>query len=415
MPTRRRAARQPDPIDPGPSLTVDGGEPDAYDAVDRLLSEIPEAASSTCIVHVYKFRDTPGGSKLDRCRRVPLAQFDVDKLPELFGGGEFTLRIIDRENNIDRTARVSFDPALFPLPGRHTSQPASVPGAPAPQGTAAAVVSGGIEDRLARLDNALRESQDRHVRFLEQLLLGGVGRPAPAGDQLGQLKALMEIVNQAGRGGTTPAKEIGEAMKMALEFAREAAGAGGGGEGGEGILGQFLDKLGPRLLETILQAGARTPARAMPPAPAGSSPAPTRPALPARPTPAPGAASMYGSAMPIDNPPPNGNQDPALPGEWAQFAFLRKYAGQLLDCARDQTDPKMVGQFTYNRVPEKHLDALETFVCLDPAARAALLTTLDPRLAECTAYVEQVAEVIRGEFEDDTAEDEATSADAISP
>lgn len=408
MKPRRRVA-PPTPIE-GPGLVGGGDAVDAYDAVDQLLSEIPEAAASSCTVHVYKFRLPVAGeqgTKLDRCRRMPLDQFDVDKLPELFGGGDFTLRIIDRDHGIDRTARVSFDPALYPVPGK-PSLTTAAPAAAAPGGAHLAGVPAGYEDRLSRLEAALNEARDRHVRFLETMLQGGALRSAPPSDPLTMIKAVMEIVQ--GAGGRTPAKEIGEAMRMAFDMAREAGGGEGGGPSGEGggDWMSVLEKFAPKILEVLTTASARPAAAVARVAPAAARPAPG-PAAP--PAPAPGPRSMFG--LPENPPAPNGGAE--LPPEWAQFAFLRKYTDLLIEAARKQTDPAFVASVTYNRVPEAHLDALETFVYLTPEARYGLCVQLDPRLAECAAYIETVAEAIRGEFEDDEAQEDAQGADATPP
>jgi hypothetical protein len=399
MPRRSRVARSQAQLDPSPGLvTGAASDLDAYDAVESLLSEIP--AASSCMVHVYKFRETPQGQKFDRCRRVPLADFDVDKLPLMFGGGEFTLRIIDRENQIDRTARVSFDPALYPVPGSHTPPTASAPGGTAPQGAAAPGVIGSYDDRLSRLEGALREAQDRHVRFLESLLTQGGARTASA-DPLPMIKAVMEIVNGAGGGSRTPAKEILDSIKAAFELARDAGdGRGPGSEGGGDWLMSVIEKLGPKLLEGIMAAAPRRPALAgaAAPGPPAVSPAPgVRATVPAGPT------SMFGIP---ENPPAGNGAGGELPAEWAQFLFLRNYTDLLIDAARRHTDPGFVADLTYRKVPEKHLDALETFVYLPPEARAGLCAQLDPRLAPCAGYIEEVAEAIRGEFEDDAAQEE---------
>ena len=355
-----------EPLPAAPALVSqdDAPEDEAWDALDRLSADLGGPSSNYTVI-VYKRR--ADRNRIDRCKRFPLDEFDPDQLPTMFGGGEYTLRVVNEAGQLVKRLRVSFDPEVFPVsPARPD---AAVPGA-APVSSNDPVMV-----RLLAVEAQLAQEKDRYARFLEGLVqTSRNAAPAPA-DPLAMIRAVMEIVH--GAESKTPAKEVGEIMRAALEFAREAQGIEGGDGGDGGIMG-LIKQFAPLLLGAL----THTPAAPGAPRAAGQLPAPTGPRL----APAPAPAGPAPAAA------------PQLPGEWARFTFLKPYAGYLIDCARSNTDPVAVGEFAYHRVPEEMLPDLEAFINLEPSQRMALLVQLEPRVQTYAPYVEKVVEAITAEF-----------------
>lgn len=356
--------------------TLDGSDPDV-DALDSFLEEIG-ANPKSYTVKVFKRR--ADGNRIGSCRSFPLEDFDPDQLPVMFGGGEFTLRIIDKgpPARFVRAIHLFYDPEIFP-PKPPAAGPSARPDAPA----AAANGDPVLAARLAALEGQLSASTDRYVRLLEQLV---TARAPQAQDPIATLRSMMEIVQLSG-GARTPGREMADVMKTALDFAREANG-GGGGDTGDPI-SMAVSALIPKLIEVMSNAAARGPAGAV-------APAPSRVVAPA---PAPAAG-----APPAPRMVPGNGYQVKLPPEWEAFAFLRGQTDQLLHAATTNADPAFVGSYAYGKVPDDYLADLQRFVMLPAAERAGLVSALDSRLSSYMPYIEKVVDTIREEFEGDNAD-----------
>lgn len=389
-----------------PALTAPGADADLPDQeiADQLeaLTASLGGAVAGCSVHVYRRRSDR--NRIARCKRIPLEDFDVDQLPLMFGGGEYCLRLVDGDGKAIRVFRVLFDPDLYPDVGAAGPR---APGAP-PVAAAAAQLAPApapydpTAARLAALEQSLEAERTRHAAFLESIvtatLKGGAGGGSLR-EQLESFKLIAELV--APRQAVTPASEIAEAMRSAIEITKELRGDGAGESGGDGIMG----KVAEGLMSMIAARAAAPPA----PEPPRAFPRPVSPPPPAAapPVPAPSIGLMPSApaAPPATVPVPAAAAPAELPAEWAPFAFLRQYTGQAIEMARSNIAPELVGQLIYQAVPDAQLDALTRFVQLPDQERAAVLVALDPRLDPYAAYMHLVAAAVREEIEAEHAAD----------
>lgn len=369
---------------------------EAFEALDALASEVGGSASQYQVV-VFKRR--ADGNRIARCKRIPLADFDPDKLPLMFGGGEYTLRVLDADGRCVKVFRLDFDPELYPAPSANPAPASS--GAPAP---GAAAQADPIAARLALLERSIAESQAHHTQFLETIvtavLRGGPGSTAAPSlkEQIDTMRAVFELARPA---STTPAQEIADAMRLGLDMAREAGGGGAAREeGGGDVMGQVIDKIVPAIL-SALQGGA--PRRALPGAKAAPSLEPAAAPVPA------GPIGLFGPSAPAT--PPAAPPEPAsLPEAWRAYAFLRRYVQEAKQLATENVAPDLVAELLYQRIPERFTPDLYAFVKLDDQERGRVLVALDPTLEPFVMYLHQIAAGLREQFED--VEDNAAAGPA---
>lgn len=369
MPRKRTPARQPDPpADPAPAadqVETDQDELEASDEIDRLVAQLPPGAGYTVTV----FKRSADGSRIDRCRKFPADQLDMDTLPKIFGGGQFTLGICDQAGKRLLTRHISFDPTLYPPPV--ADAPAGAPGAPDQ-----------VRDLVDRFTRTLSDERANSSRMIEALINATIGRPAtPAAAPTSMRERLEElnlIINMAKGAGGTPASEMAQAFRDGAAAVRSVASAATGdeeaGEGGGDVTMRVIEKFINRLM-------------AQPIPPATGAPAPALPA---------------GNGQPETTTP-----DPDLPADLQQFTFLKKYAATLIGWASTGFDPGRVAGVIYNLVNDAYIPMLQKVIAMSSSERHAILTQLDSRLAPYAAYIDTVAEELAAAY----AEDQTDSAE----
>ena len=363
-PRRPHLISTPTPPVGAPS-TPDPFDLHAYEAIEKLRAESGPGAEMTA--HVFKRR--ADGTRIDRCKRFPLADLDLDALPLTFGGGDFSIRVTDARGAEVETVRVSFDPELYPAP-----RPAIPPGPPPP---AAAQVHDAAGDAVRELRQELAAAQVRHMQFLETLVVNSLGRGAGTlKDRIEELNALRSIVNREPR-QELPAAQLAESFRAGMDAARSLA--DGAGERGD-VLDKLIEKLGPIFVESLIHTPARPGAGALP-------------------------------AADTDRPAPaaSGSPAPRLPEEWKPYAFLARYVGTAISTAQAGTAPEAIADTLYDLIPDQHLDALAQFVHLDTGRRRQLFAALDPRLVAHTDFLEAVTVKLREILDADDTDDADTA------
>jgi len=347
-----------DPDDPGYSH-----EDESYSELERLRTEAgPDSAWSVMV-----FRKSQDGLRFNYCRRLPLAGFDLDKLPETFGGGAFLLRVRDDRGKIAKTINIAFDPGVWP----------STPAAPAapPAGLNDPTVSG----MLIGLQRQLDEDRKGRERFLETLVTamltkGQVSTPTMTDLVDAQIKL---------RDLTTPQqKSDGDLVLQAVRLALEAGGGlrGEGGGGDEDIFSKVIDKVAVPIVEAIRE---------------------NRKANAARPVALPAASHIQGPAP--------GAPGGALPPELEPYRFLRQYSQHLLGWARTNFSPDRVSAVIYNLVPDEYFPVLESFLSRSAPERFSILVQLDARLQPYQTYLDAVMTALSQEIALDAEPGEGAS------
>lgn len=348
-----------------PELASIAQDEESFAELDRLRAEAgPDSAWQVAV-----FRKTADGLKYAYCRRLPLSGFDLDKLPQVFGGGVFQLRVINPHGKIQKVISITFDPNVWPLTPVSSSAPGGAPAA-APAAPAADTSS-----MLIAMQRQLDEDRRGREHFLETLVTamltkGQVSTPTMTDLVDAQLK-LRELSTPQGK---TDGDLVLQSVRLALEAGGHLRSEGEGG-GDTDIFTKVIDKVAIPLVDAIKSH------RAAAPAPAAISARATGP----RPVPGPAGAGT-------------------LPPELEPYAFLRQYSPHLLGWARSGFDPTRVSAVIYNLVPDEFFPVLESFLNRSAPERFSILVQLDPRLQPYQTYLDAVMTALSEEMNLDAAE-----------
>lgn len=348
-------------------------------ALEQLASLQEQAEGAGWSVWVEK--RAADGVTWNKCRRLPFDGFDLERLPQLFGGGEFRLAVCNERNRFERRGiRVNFDPAAWP-----DVNPAAAPlGAPSP------AQASEITELRARLE---RQEIDRQ-KFLETLITALLTRSSgPSLKELVEVQLQLRELNPPAPPPRSELSTLVEAMKVGGALVSGRAIDPDSDSGSGDVLDRVLDKV-PKLIDMFT---SKPPQPIPAPAPRGPVPVRALPAqnppgdpMPAKPTPAP------------------------IPAELQPYVFLRQFSPTLQGWAQSEFSPARVASGIYDLVPDQHLPALDQFVHLPPAQRQTILAQLDPKLVAYAPYLSQVADALAKLIDteaSDSDEDESGDAD----
>jgi hypothetical protein len=344
------------------------GESDPQQALTALANEVgPDAGYS---VQVFKRPQDEAGRSLakgwNRCKRIPLEGFDLDMLPELFGGGEFLLKVCNERKRFLRTHQVTFDPSVIP-----PEDPAPAP--PAIAGPA----DNALLPLLLETRKEMAAQEARHRDFMQTLVTAMLGARSTGPSLSDMIDAQVKL-----RDLTRVEQPKTEAQQVVdlIELGRKLAGdRGGEGEGGSDFMAGLKDLVLP-ILEKMQNA-----------------PRPTRPAAGEL---RPGPAGDNGGG--VQNIPPH-----LLP-----YIGLKKFAPHLIGWAQSNFDPSRVAESLYQLVPAHELPVLDQFVHEPSAQRISILAQLEPALTQYRTYLDslavEIAKIFDSDREDDTPGDVPT-------
>jgi hypothetical protein len=344
------------------TLDPETGESDPQEALTALANEVgPEAGYS---VQVFKRPQDEAGRSLakgwNRCKRIPLEGFDLDMLPELFGGGEFLLKVCNERKRFLRTHQVTFDPSV--IPPEET--------APAPAGVGAVPTDNTLLPLLLETRKEMAAQESRHRDFMQTLVTAMLGARSTGPSLTDMIDAQVKLrdltrVEQ-------PKTEAQQVVEL-IELGRKLAGdRGGEGEGGGDFMAGLKDLVLP-ILEKMQSAPRPAP----------------RPAGELR----PGAAGDNGGG--VQNIPPH-----LLP-----YVGLKKFAPHLIGWAQSNFDPSRVAESLYQLVPAHELPILDQFVHEASAQRISILAQLEPALTQYRTYLDSLAVEIAKIFDSDREDD----------
>lgn len=357
-------AQRPDPSSeaaPNPD-DVQGEEAQAleiYEALERAKSETGPGRA----VKIILFKKREDSTQWDRVRAFPAAEFDFDRVPVMFGGGEYIVQLMSATGYI-RGGRlpVSYSTDVYPR-------------TPAPQVAAAAVGAAMPVDRtgelMALMQQQARAADERYVGLLQTFLQSMTAnlKPPSTADRLAELKLLHELVAPA-----TAPRELTPVQALADAF-RSGMNASIGKKGADD---DDDDEEGGASMVRVIEKGLDTFARILEARrPAGAAPAPGAPAPGARPR----AAA------------------PPLPDHLAQYAWLRKYVPQAMGYAQQGVSAKRVAGAIYEMVPDEQLGQLEDFARMDTGQRRQILAQLDGRLSPYMSYLDEVVVELIARFD----------------
>lgn len=372
-----RRPKQPDPVPaepgapPDPSLEV---TPDDVEALEELIAQL--GPDSGARVTVY-YRPIDGHGRFAHCRRLPLQDFDLDRIADEFGSGDYSFTVYARGQE-----RQSFTTRVLRAP-----KPAAT--APAPSTEIAT-----LQATVHTLQTSIEAARDRHIAMLERIAEKAMGGGGGLKERVEELKAVSDLLGLGANKGSST-KETLEAVNLGIELAAKVAGGGGSAED-LGILDKILDKVGPVVAAALVERMSK----------------PRGPALPAAPVPPVTPPEIAASTPPPAITP--GATGMPLPGPWARYEFLREHVPELLKWASGSRPPQLLAELCYQETPETYLDDLDQFVHLEPAQRGELLTMLDSRLIPFLGYIEKIAAELLVMFDtDDQAEAASVEAPAV--
>ncbi len=245
---------------------------DLYDEIERLRAETGPGGARKIVVR----KKRADGSGWDRCRQFASSELErLDVIPEMFGGGEFQLQLIDAANRYLKAFLVSWSPDLYPAP--RAVRP-SEPGASASPAAGAPPASG---DRLTEIfmlmQRQAQEQQERYVALLQSIMTSLIGSRAAGGvkERVEELVALRSLVQENPK---APIDLLKEVLLTGLQLGKggeAGAGAGDEDEEGEGKGMVRVIERGLDLFDKVLQRSG--PARSGAAAPAGPRPVPQLP------------------------------------------------------------------------------------------------------------------------------------------
>lgn len=259
-------ARRPavDPDDDDDIDTGTGFDPTVDD--DEFMQALAELdGASGAVVRVSKVRE---GRRPEYVGVLSAADFSLQVIQDRYGGGEYTLTVLDGARRYRKQATVAIAQPLKPL---------NAPAEPS---------------QLDKLASTIQASMKQTQDVLTLLLTRGQVASAPAADpqqmrtQLLQDLALMKGLLSGGQQGLAPDKMV-DLIKTGMDIADKA---GGGGADLLSVVGKAVETLGEPLAELIRQRAmipAGQPAAAS--LPVAGAP---RPAVQLKPKPQGGVMNM---------------------------------------------------------------------------------------------------------------------------
>lgn len=340
--------------DPAPELPPDPDELEVYAEMQRLIAETGPGGARKIVV----FKKRADGKPPDRCRQFQVAELErMDVIPEMFGGGEFILQMMDEANRYMKRFSVSWPVELYPVP--QPVKPAE-PAAAAPQGPG----SDRIAELIVLMQRESQAAQERYTALLQSIVTSLIGRGAPTlKDRVDELLAIKQLGGDAQRAPVELLKDVLLAGLNVGRGGKPAEGAADGDAEDNGMM-RVIDK-GLDILNRAIDKSAK-------PAGAGGGP---RPAV--------------------------------LPDHLRPYAWLLKYVPRAIEFAKGGISAERAAAALYALVPDDHLDVLESFVRMPAPERNQLLVQLDPRLAPYQAFLDELARnmVIVFEREGEDVED----------
>lgn len=367
MPARGSSNRTTKPTDqPIPEIT-DPAEQNLYDDIERLRSETGPGSCRKIVVH----KKRADGSKWERCRQFASGDLDVDQLPVLFGGGDFTLELIDENNKYIRRFPVSFSTDVYPQ-----SPIIASPASPATDGgvSPADAQPGSLASFIQEMRAETKAAQDRHMRFMETVVTAIIGgqKPPSLKDQVDQLVALKSLADSNPKPDSTL---ISDAIKTGLDLAGRARGESPSDDDDDQGGGSTM-----RVIERIIDKVLTQPRR---------------------PHPAPGPTAAAG-----------GPEGGPLPPELQPYAWLKKFAPYLIGWSRENFSPERAANVILEFVTtDEHMAMLEQFVKMPANIRNPILVQLDGRLGNYQAFIDNLAAELVKKFDTEFSTDDEDVSD----
>ncbi len=321
---------------------------------DQGFMDVLSSLSDQGSVHVY--RTTNQGLK-------KVAQFPVVDMPSLeqqmekiafeYGGGSFTLRVLQPNGQIAKTKTLSFDEKAYTKPADPAHQ------------------EGVMQDRLFQM---MVESRRESTELMKTFLMAQAqNKPAsPFGNMtVADIMALFK-----GNSSPVDMTSVFNVVTRALTMGKELAEGKSPTESGTGGEENVLKDLVAPFLGLLQNITAKVPA-AQRPAPL---PAPVRASMPAaaRPANPPAVPEVVGEEAAKAAKEEVIVVDPSIQSIKSSFAY-KIYVPSLLKAAKDAADPAEVAEDILNTVPETHHgillklmgnpDVVEYLAAFEPEAR----------------------------------------------
>ena len=280
--------------------------------------------------------------------RFPAAEFELDTFSTRYGAGRYKFQIAGAGGRCIKTFS-----QLIGGPAPAAAQPVAAAPLNAPR------VSEASDDSLLKtiLLHSMKTQGDILVALVGGLSRAGNGGGMTAADMLAAFR-----VGQESAGATRqPFEPVLEAVKAGMDIAAGRNSADDGGSPLKGLVSQVMP-----LLEHLL---SRQPAQ---PITVSGQPA----SVPGGVEPGPAAPPARGVAF-----------HPLM-------RLAQQYAPVLLKEARRGHDPILFGQFIAERCPDSLVDALHKLASAQVSERMAVLSQINPELAQFTPWIDQVCEGI---------------------
>jgi hypothetical protein len=340
----------------------------AYEEIERLMAETGPGAPFKIVV----WKKRTDGKRPDRCREFLVTELErLDVIPEMFGGGEFTLQLKDQVGRYLKQAQVSWSADLYPPP-RPLARPAE-PGAPlAP----AAAAPDRFSELFLMMQQESRAQQDRYMSLLQSIVVAVIGKGAPTlKDRVDELNALRGLT--AGSNAPPAPAEVLKDMLMA--GVQIGGGRKPGDAGDEDAEGSGMARVIEKGLDLVTRAMDRVPG--------------------------PRRAPVAGQAAAAA----------AVPEHLRPYTWLLKYVPQAIGFAKGGASPARAAAAIYALIPDEHLDVLESFSRMPVAERRQLLVQLDERLTPYLAFLDELAAQLVITFDREAAEDVDDEQNAARP
>lgn len=359
-----------------------GNNAQQVDAVELALEQLGAGFSGSVVV--YK-QDPKGGSKTgwSLVGRYILDAFDPFDVRREFGPGLYRFQF-DAEDGkgIRKSVQQRFLPTQEELEAERVDQAAA---SSRSSGAGAGGFSFGpeyfMQEMMAR-SARMEEAQQALMLGIVQSL--GAGRGGGTDIGAGDLLAAIKLGRESGQ-SPLPHEAAFEALRMGMEFGKDAAAASGGDTLG-GIVPKVLD-----VLDRIAKNPPQQP----------GSPRPLAP--PSRQVAAPPATPHQE--------PPQAAETPAqeLTADNALGPALAYLAPTIVQSAQQGADARLFGAYVADNTSDDWLPVLEQLVGLSPDARLEVLREHAPELVELNGtYLDEAVAGIREHLED--ADDQAPAA-----
>jgi hypothetical protein len=371
---------------PGEGGELDLGQlqPGPDDDAIAKLKELGDGSDAR-----YEVRRTSPAELAGYCCTYSQDELTLERLQEEHGAGKYNVR----GRRGDGAFLPSVSVQIAPLP-KHKQAQAVAP-APAPQG-------GGMGE-LAPLLTAIKDSADRQITMLSNLITALIQKPEPrpekGPDALALITALVPVLRPPkSDSGSDAVKLLLQGIQLGKEF-----GGDGGGDGMAGLLGKGLDAV--KTLAALPRPAARRPAPARVAAPAGAAgtvPALEEPAKIAAPAPAPAAPPPPAESVEVDG---------------DIMAWLDNQLQLLVHQAKADKDPELYAELFLDNLPPG-LDYATVYAQLSEPTAIDTLATLNPKVAELRPWFEdfrQSALQLIAQNPTDPGEDLATADAAGGP